>query len=203
MIASVRTVVAPPATTTPTESEQTMSTLSALTPGTWNVDASHSAVGFSVRHLMVAKVRGRFSDFSGVVTVGADPLASKVEAVVKTASVDTHDDGRDGHLRSGDFFDVEQFPEMSLVSTGIEPDGDDFVLHTQLTIKGVTHAVDFELEFEGVATDPWGNVKAGFSAEAEINRKDWGLEWNAPLEAGGVLVGEKVKLTLDIEAVKA
>ena len=91
---------------------------------------------------------------------------------------------------------------MSLASTGIDADGDDFVLHTQLTIKGVTRAVDFELEFEGVATDPWGNVKAGFSAEAEINRKDWGLEWNVALEAGGVLVGEKVKLTLDIEALK-
>ena len=179
-----------------------MSNLSALTPGTWNVDASHSTVGFSVRHLMVAKVRGRFTDFSGTITVGDDPLASTLEAVVKTASVDTHDDGRDGHLRGGDFFDVEQFPDMSLASTGIDADGDDFVLHTQLTIKGVTRAVDFELEFEGVATDPWGNVKAGFSAEAEINRKDWGLEWNVALEAGGVLVGEKVKLTLDIEALK-
>lgn len=179
-----------------------MSNLSALTPGTWNVDASHSTVGFSVRHLMVAKVRGRFTDFSGTITVGDDPLTSKVEAVVKTASVDTHDDGRDGHLRGADFFDVEQFPDMTLVSTGIEADGDDFVLHTQLTIKGVTRPVDFELEFDGVATDPWGNVKAGFSAEAEINRKDWGLEWNVALETGGVLVGEKVKLTLDIEALK-
>lgn len=181
-----------------------MSNLDALTPGTWTVDASHSNIGFSVRHLMVAKVRGRFADFAGTITVADDRLASKVEATVQAASVDTRDDGRDGHLRSADFFDVEQFPTWTLVSTGIEAeDDDDFVLHTQLTIKGVTKAVDFELEFDGVAVDPWGNTKAGFTAEAEINRKDFGLEWNAVLEAGGVVVGEAVKITLEIEALKA
>lgn len=180
-----------------------MSNLSTLTPGVWNVDASHSNISFSVRHLMVAKVRGRFTEFSGTVTIGDDPLQSRVEAVVATASVSTHDDGRDTHLRSADFFDVEAFPEMRLVSTGIDADGDDYVLHAELTIKGVTKKVDFELEFDGVATDPWGNTKAGFTAEAEINRKDWGLEWNVALEAGGVLVGEKVKITLEIEALKA
>ncbi|MFM8267656.1 MAG: YceI family protein [Ilumatobacteraceae bacterium] len=180
-----------------------MSNLSTLTPGVWNVDASHSNISFSVRHLMVAKVRGRFTEFSGTVTIGDDPLQSRVEAIVATASVSTHDDGRDAHLRSADFFDVEAFPEMRLVSTGIDVDGDDYVLHAELTIKGVTKKVDFELEFDGVATDPWGNTKAGFTAEAEINRKDWGLEWNVALEAGGVLVGEKVKITLEVEALKA
>lgn len=180
-----------------------MSDLSALTPGTWTVDASHSTVGFVVRHLVVAKVRGRFSEFAGSLTIAADPLQSKVEATVQAASIDTNDDGRDGHLRGADFFDVEQFPQWSLVSTGIEAAGGDYVLHTNLTIKGVTQAIDFALEFDGVATDPWGNVKAGFTAEAEVNRKDFGLEWNVALEAGGFVVGDKVKLTLEIEAVKS
>ena len=177
-------------------------TLAALTPGTWTVDSGHSTVAFSVRHLMVAKVRGRFTDFDGTITVAADPLQSQVQAAVRTASVATDDDGRDAHLRSADFFDSEQFPEMRLVSTGIVAKGDDYVLTADLTIKGVTRSVDFALEFDGVATDPWGNTKAGFTAEAQINRKDWGLEWNVALEAGGVLVGEKVTITLEIEALK-
>ena len=180
-----------------------MSDISKLTPGTWTVDAGHSNIGFTARHLMVAKVRGRFTDFSGVINVGEDPLASKVEAVVKTASVSTHDEGRDAHLRSADFFDSDQFPEMKLASTKITAKGSDYVLQADLTIKGVTRTVDFELEFDGVATDPWGNTKAGFTAEAEINRKDWGLEWNVALETGGVLVGEKVKIILEIEALKS
>jgi len=176
--------------------------LAALTPGTWTVDASHSTVGFSVRHLMVSKVRGRFTEFAGTLTVADDPYQSSVEAVVQTASINTADEGRDAHLRNNDFFDSEQFPELRLVSTGITPRGDDYVLHTDLTIKGVTRPVDFSLEFEGVAGDPWGNTKAGFTAEADINRTDWGLEWNVALETGGVLVGEKVKITLEIEALK-
>ncbi|MBU6318000.1 MAG: YceI family protein [Acidobacteria bacterium] len=180
-----------------------MSDLRSLTPGTWTVDASHSTIGFVARHLMVAKVRGRFNEFSGTITVAEDPLQSKVDAVVQIASVETNDAGRNGHLLGADFFDAEHFPTMELATTGIEVDGDDYVLHTQLTIKGVTRPVDFELEFEGVETDPWGNTKAGFSAEAEVNRKDWGLEWNVALETGGVLVGEKVKILLEIEALKA
>ncbi|MEY4607423.1 MAG: hypothetical protein RLY45_2183 [Actinomycetota bacterium] len=180
-----------------------MSNLSSLTPGTWNVDPTHSSLEFTVRHLMISKVNGRFTDFAGSVTVAADPLQSSVEATVQTASITTHDDGRDGHLRSGDFFAVDEHPQMRLVSTGLEPDGDDYVLHTQLTICGITKPVDWELEFEGVATDPWGAVRAGFSAEAEVSRKEWGLEWNAALETGGVVVGDKVKLSLAIEAVRA
>ena len=180
-----------------------VSGLAALTPGTWTVDPSHSTVAFTARHLMVAKVRGRFTDFEGTVTVADDPLRSSVEAVVRTASVSTHDEGRDAHLRGADFFDTDQFPEMRLVSTGITPAGSDYVLHADLTIKGVTRPVDFDLEFDGVARDPWGNTKAGFTATAEISRKEWGLEWNVALETGGVLVGDKIKIALEIEAALA
>jgi polyisoprenoid-binding protein YceI len=152
---------------------------------------------------MVSKVRGSFGSFAGTITIADDLLASKVEATVEVASVTTRDSGRDEHLRSGDFFDLEQFPTWSLVSTGLRADGDDYVMTADLTIKGVTRPVEFEVEFEGMATDPWGNVKAGFEAKTEINRTDFGLTWNAALEAGGVLVGEKVKIELDIQAVKA
>ena len=180
-----------------------MADLSKLTPGTWNVDAVHSNVAFIVRHLVVAKTRGRFGTFEGVVTIAEEPLQSKVEATVQTASVDTGDEGRDNHLRTNDFFEAETYPTMTFVSTSITPDGDDYELTGDLTIKGVTKPVTWELEFNGVVTDPWGNTRAGFSAETEINRKDWGLDYNAVLEAGGVLIGEKVKLNLEIEAVKA
>ena len=180
-----------------------MSDLKALTPGTWTVDASHSNVGFTARHLMVAKVRGKFTDFTGTIEVAADPLKSTLNATVEAKSIDTGDDGRDAHLRSGDFFDVDNHKQWTLVSTGIAAVGSDYVLHTNLTIKGVTKPIDFVLEFEGVVQDPWGNTKAGFTAEAEINRKEFGLEWNVALEAGGVVVGEKVKIVLEIEALKA
>lgn len=180
-----------------------MSDLKALTPGTWTVDSSHSHVGFSARHLMVAKVRGSFTDFTGTITVGDDPLKSKVEATVEAKSINTGDETRDAHLRNEDFFDVDNHKQWTFVSTGIKPVGDNYVLQADLTIKGVTKPIDFALEFDGVANDPWGNTKAGFTAEAEINRKDFGLEWNVALEAGGVVVGEKVKITLEIEALKA
>lgn len=173
-----------------------------LTAGVWSVDPSHSAVGFVARHLMVSKVRGSFSAFTGALTIADEALQSSVQATVETASITTGDDGRDAHLRGADFFDVEQFPTMSLVSTALRPQGADYVLTADLTIKGVTRSVEFDLEFDGVATDPWGNTKAGFSATAEISRKDFGLEWNVALETGGVLVGDKVKLVLDIQAVK-
>lgn len=180
-----------------------MSALASLTPGTWNVDPSHSGLNFSVKHLMVSKVRGRLGTFTGTLEIAANPLDSSVTASAETASITTGDAGRDEHLRSADFFDVANYPRITFVSTHIEQDDDDFILKGDLTIKGVTKSVEFELEFEGVGKDPWGNTKAGFSAEAEINRKDWGLEWNAALETGGVLVGEKVKIQLDIQAVKA
>jgi polyisoprenoid-binding protein YceI len=180
-----------------------MSSLSDLTPGVWNVDPSHSTIGFVARHLMVSKVRGHFAKFDGTITVGEDPLQSKVEATVEIASVTTNDETRDGHLKSADFFDLEKNPTMTLVSTGVDKKGSDYVLHTDLTINGITKAVDFDLEFDGVSKDPWGGTRAGFSADAEVNRKDWGLEWNVALETGGVLVGEKVKIQLEIEAIQA
>jgi polyisoprenoid-binding protein YceI len=176
--------------------------LTKLTPGTWTIDSSHSSVAFTARHLMVSKVRGRFGTFSGTITVAPDPLQSSVEATVETGSITTNDDNRDGHLRSPDFFDVERYPTMSLHSTRIEQRGGDHLLHADLTVKGVTRPVVFTLEFEGVESDPWGGTRAGFSAETEINRKDWGLEWNVALETGGVLVGEKVKVQLDVQAVQ-
>lgn len=180
-----------------------MADLSALTPGTWNVDAAHSRVGFTVRHLMVSKVRGSFTTFSGAVTVGEDKLASSVVAEVQMASIATGDDNRDNHLRTGDFFDVAAHPTMTFRSTGITADGGDYVLAGELTIKGITKPVTFELEFEGVSPDPWGGTRAGFSAETEISRKEWGLEYNAVLETGGVVISDKVKLELDIQVVKA
>jgi polyisoprenoid-binding protein YceI len=176
-----------------------MSTFEHLTPGTWTVDPAHSEVGFVARHLMVTKVRGHFAEISGTVTVGEDLASTSVTATAQTASVTTGNTDRDTHLRSGDFFDAEAFPQLSFVSTKVTLD----TLEGDLTIKDVTHPVTFDLEFGGVATDPWGNTKAGFEAKTVVNRKDWGLTWNAALEGGGVLVSEKVTLALDIQLLKS
>jgi polyisoprenoid-binding protein YceI len=175
-------------------------TLEGLTPGVWAVDASHSEVGFTARHLMVSKVRGRFTDYTATITVAPNVLDSTVEAVVQLDSVETRDEKRDAHLKSADFFHVEEHPTMSFTSTGIRENGSDFYLDGDLTIRSTTHPVTFDLEFNGVADAPWGGTSAGFTAETEINRKDWGLEWNVALESGGVLVSEKVKISLEIEA---
>jgi polyisoprenoid-binding protein YceI len=180
-----------------------MASINDLTPGTWTVDGSHTTVGFTARHLMITKVRGRFGAVEGSVTIDADPLQSSVQATIDLGSIDTGDAGRDEHLRSADFFDVANHPTMTFTSTGIKEEGGDFLLYGDLTVKGVTHQVELALEFDGVSGDPWGGTRAGFTAEGEINRKDWGLEWNVALESGGVLVSEKVKLHLDVELVKA
>jgi polyisoprenoid-binding protein YceI len=180
-----------------------MSTVTALPAGTWSLDPTHTHIGFTVRHMMVAKVRGSFSDFSAEITVAENPLESSLSAVVQMASIDTGNGDRDGHLRTNDFFSIDEFPTMTLTSTSIEPTGDHHVLHADLTIKGVTKSVAFDLEFAGTGQDPWGNTKAGFSASATINRKDFGIEWNAPLETGGVLIGEQVKIEIDAELLKA
>ena len=174
-------------------------TLANLTPGTWAVDPAHSDVAFVARHLMVTKVRGRFTDVSGTVTVADDFAASTVSAAAAVASVDTGNADRDAHLRSADFFDAETYPEITFVSTAVTPDS----LTGDLTIKGVTKPVTFDLDFGGVATDPWGNTKAAFEARTDVSRKDWGLTWNAALEGGGVLVSDKVTISLDIQLVKA
>jgi len=176
-----------------------MSSLSNLTPGTWNVDATHSEVGFTARHLMVSKVRGQFKDFTAVVTVGQPFEQSTVEATVQLASIDTNAADRDTHLRSADFFDIENHPAMTFKSTQVT----DSSLEGDLTIKGITKPVTFDLEFGGISADPWGGTRAGFEATAEINRKDFDLTWNVAIEGGGLLVGETVKIALDVELVQA
>jgi polyisoprenoid-binding protein YceI len=175
-----------------------MSNLADLKPAIWTVDAAHSEIGFTARHLMVSKVRGQFKDFSAVVTVAQPFELSTVEASVQLASIDTHSADRDGHLKSADFFDVENHPEMTFKSTRVSDD----TLEGDLTIKGVTKPVSFDLEFGGITADPWGGTRAGFEATTEINRKDFGLTWNVAVEGGGVLVGEKVKIVLDVQLVK-
>ncbi|PWJ24032.1 polyisoprenoid-binding protein YceI [Branchiibius hedensis] len=176
-----------------------MTTLKDLTPGVWTVDPSHSTVGFLARHLMVSKVRGSFTEFTADVKIGEQFEDSTVSATVQLASVSTGSEDRDGHLKSPDFFDVENNPTMTFTSTKVTPD----TLEGDLTIKGVTKPVTFELEFDGVSADPWGGTRAGFEATTEINRKDFGLTWNVAVEGGGVLVSEKVKINLDIQLVKA
>lgn len=172
-----------------------------LTTGTWTIDASHSAAEFSVRHAGISKVRGTVAITEGVVTVGADLASSSVTATLDPATISTRDDNRDGHLKSADFFDVETYPSWTFTSTSIEARGDDYVVVGDLTIHGVTHQVELETEFNGAATDPFGSSRLGFSAKTEISRKDYGLTWNAALETGGVLVGDKVKISLEVEAV--
>ena len=174
-----------------------------LVPGRWTVDTSHSSVECTVRHLMVSKVRGRFTQFAGAVQITPQPLDSSIELTVEMASVDTHDEGRDGHLRTNDFFDVEHFPTMGFRSTALHPDGDGYRVVGELTIKDVTRAVEVPMEVNGVSTDPWGGTRAGFSASFEINRKDYGVAFNAPIAGGGVLVGEKVRIDLEIQVVLA
>lgn len=176
-----------------------MTTINDIPAGTWNVDPLHSELSFTARHLMVSKVRGRFTDFNGVVTVGERLEDSHVEAVAQAASIDTNSTDRDAHLRSGDFLDVSAYPQVRFVSTRVTPER----LEGELTIRDTTRPVSFDLSFAGVRTDPFGNTKAGFEAETDVNRTEWGLTWNAALEGGGVLVSEKVKLSLDIQLVKA
>ncbi|HYO19582.1 MAG TPA: YceI family protein [Dermatophilaceae bacterium] len=175
-----------------------MSTLSDLKPGVWTVDAAHSEVGFTARHLMVSKVRGQFKDFAAVVSVGPSFVESSVEATVQMASVDTSSADRDTHVKSADFFDVENNPTMTFKSTKVTEKS----LEGLLTIKGVSNPVSFDLDFGGVSADPWGGTRAGFEATTEINRKDFGLSWNVAIEGGGMLVGEKVKITLDVQLVQ-
>lgn len=172
----------------------------AVPAGTWVIDPSHSEVGFTARHLLVSKVRGFFEKFSGTLTVADDFTESKVEATIDAASVNTRDENRDNHIRTNDFFGVEEHPTWTFVSTGLKSKGSDYELDGDLTIKGVTKPVTLTLEVLGVNKDPWGNVKAGFSASTKVNRKDFGIEWNAPLEAGGFLVGDDVTLNLEIQA---
>jgi polyisoprenoid-binding protein YceI len=182
----------------------TTTDFSALT-GTYTLDASHSRFGFVARHAMVTKVRGAFNDFDGTATIdGANPANSSVRIALKVASIDTRNAQRDEHLRTNDFLDAATYPEITFVSTSVQHDGgNDFVVTGDLTIRGVTKSITLPLEFQGSATDPFGNARIGFEGSVEINRKDWGVNWNAALEAGGVLVSEKVTLEFEISAIKS
>lgn len=171
--------------------------------GTYVLDASHSQLGFIARHAMVTKVRGSFNEVTGTATIdGSNPSASSLSVTIQAASIDTRSEGRDAHLRSADFFDAEQYPELTFVATGFAVDGDVVEVTGDLTIKGVTHAVTIPFEFQGAAVDPFGNERIGFEGSVVVNRKDWNLNWNAALEAGGVLVSEKVTLEFEVSAIK-
>ncbi|MDQ2670247.1 MAG: YceI family protein [Gemmatimonadota bacterium] len=167
--------------------------------GTWVLDPSHSEVTFSVRHMMISKVRGTFGMKSATIVAPENPLEATVEASVDVTSVDTKDDGRDNHLRSADFFDVENHPTMDFRSTGVRVEDGDFLVDGALTIRGVTKPATFELEFNGFGVDPWGNYKAGATAKTVVDREDFGLTWNAALETGGVLVGKDVTIALELQ----
>ena len=170
---------------------------------TWQLDPAHSLVEFSVRHMMFSTVKGRFTGLQGTIQdVADDPTQSSVQVTIDASSVTTGDDNRDGHLRSADFFNVEQYPTITFASRRIEGTRDAFTVTGDLTINGVTREVALEATFNGSGTTPFGTTVAGFSAETKINRKDWGLNWNASLEAGGVLVSDQVKLSLEIQAVR-
>ncbi len=181
---------------------QTAPAVAGYIPGTWSIDQSHSEVGFSIRHLMVSKVKGRFSEFSATFVTGENPLESSVEASIVLSSIDTGNADRDAHVRSADFFDVEQHTLMTYRSTGVRADGDAFVVDGELSLRDVTRPVALQLEINGFqGATPFGDTRAGFTATTEIDRADFGIAFNAPLEGGGVVLGNKIQITLEIEAV--
>src|SRR4051794_25533666 len=172
--------------------------------GDYTLDPAHTRLGFSARHAMVATVRGQFTEFTGSAHVDtANPADSKVEVSIVANSISTGNAQRNGHLLSGDFFETEQYPDITFTSTNVERDGDDWTITGDLTIKGVSHPVTVPFEFTGSAKDPFGNIRIGFEGRTTILRKDWGLSWNAALETGGVLVSDKIKLEFDISAIQA
>ncbi|MFC9766093.1 YceI family protein [Rhodococcus jostii] len=174
-------------------------TLPNLTAGTWAIDTVHSTVGFSVRHLMVSKVRGTFNDFTGAITVAEDGTAA-VTAEIKVASIDTKNTDRDAHIKSADFFDAEQYPTATFTSTAVRAKGDDYVVEGEFTLHGVTRPVELALEFNGVNPGMGNGPVAGFEATTVLNRKDFGITIDMPLEGGGAVVGDKITITLEIEA---
>lgn len=173
-----------------------------LVPGTWTIDPTHSDVSFTVRHMMVSKVRGSFKSFSGEIVIADDLTKSSVDATIDVDSFDTGNADRDAHIRSADFLEVERYPTMTFHSTQIRPAGDDYVVDGELTLHGVTRPVSLDLEVGGVTTDPYGNLRLGLSATTEINRRDFGIDITMPLDSGGVVVGDKVKITLDVAAIR-
>ena len=172
------------------------------TAGTYAIDASHSNVGFTARHLMVTKVRGNFADVAGTIEIADQPEQSSVEVVIGAASIDTRSPDRDGHLKSADFLDVERFPELRYRSTSVRRSGRRWQLEGELTVRDVTRPVVLDVEFEGGATDPWGGSRISFTAKGDLDREDFGITWNQALETGGVLVSRKVQIELDVQAVR-
>lgn len=171
--------------------------------GTYTIDPAHSEIGFTARHAMVTKVRGTFDTFTGAATSGKNLEGAAISVDIDAASINTRNEGRDGHVKSADFFDVENFPKITFTSTSVTAKGDDELEVTgELTIKDVTKTVTIDFEFEGEVVDSFGATRAGFEGELEINRTDFGLTWNAPLKTDGVLVSEKIKLNFDISATK-
>jgi polyisoprenoid-binding protein YceI len=181
-----------------------MSTITAPATTTWKIDPAHTSVEFSVRHLMITTVKGRFAEFSGTAkTDAADPAKGDVEITINAASIDTREPQRDAHLRSADFFETEKYPTITFRSARIENvKGDQFTLLGDLTMHGVTREVALEVTSQGHAKDPWGGERAGFTATGKVKRSDFGLTWNQALETGGVVVGDDVKISLDVELVK-
>jgi len=169
--------------------------------GTWKADPVHSEIGFTVRHLMISKARGRFTSYDVTIVTSEDLLGSSVTATIDLASVDTGNEMRDNHLRSADYLEIEKYPTMTYRSTGIRRSGDGWVIEGELTLHGVTRQVPLAVEMNGFGTDSWGGQRAGFSATTEINRRDFGIDISTPLEAGGVTVGDKVAISLEIQAV--
>jgi polyisoprenoid-binding protein YceI len=184
----------------------TTATAPALTEltGTYTLDPAHSRIGFVARHAMVTKVRGAFNEFEGTATLdGANPANSSAQVTISTASIDTRNAQRDGHLRSNDFLAMDEYPQITFVSTGArQVDDSTFELTGDLTIKGVTNPITIPFSFEGAAKDPFGNLRVGFEGAVTINRKDYGITWNAALETGGVLVSDKVTLEFELSLVK-
>jgi polyisoprenoid-binding protein YceI len=185
-----------------TSTTTTTTTIPGYVAGTWKIDPVHSDVSFTVRHMMVSKVRGRFGTFEGEIVTAPDPLDSSVTATIDLGSVDTNNPQRDAHIRSSDFFAVDAHPTMTFRSTGIRPAGEGlYVVDGELTLRGVTRALSLDLEFNGFGPDPYGGIRAGFSATTELNRRDFGIDISMPLDGGGVVVGDKVTVSLEIEAV--
>jgi polyisoprenoid-binding protein YceI len=186
-----------------TEAIRTFEGFELPAPGDWQIDPQHTTVEFVARHLMVTKVRGRFHRVEGTIHVADNPADSWVEVKIDPDSLESGDGDRDAHLRSPDFFDIERYPEWTFRSTKLEGSSPGhFLVHGDLTVHGVTRPVTLDVEYAGVTGDPWGGTRAGFSASTEINREEFGLTWNVALETGGVVVGKKVRLEFEIEAIK-
>jgi polyisoprenoid-binding protein YceI len=179
------------------------STLTLPEVGTWTIDPAHTVVGFSARHLMAAKVRGSFKTFSGTIVIGETPEASSVNVTIDAGSIDTGAEDRDGHLRSPDFLDIANYASLEFRSTAVRSAGKGYEVDGELTIRGTTRPVMLDMTYLGLVTDPWGNNKALYSATTKIDREDWGLTWNAALEAGGWLVGKTVEIEIEVQAAKA